>query len=46
MPTKMSVEELQRLLDRMPGAAWSLRLDLATGESTWIYVSPRAAEQA
>ncbi len=44
MPTNVSAEVLQGLLDRMPGIAWSSRVDPATGESSWVYVSPRAAE--
>ncbi len=44
MPTNVSAEVLQRMLDRMPGVAWSLRVDPATGESSWNYISTRAAE--
>ncbi|MFS8068206.1 MAG: PAS domain-containing protein, partial [Byssovorax sp.] len=40
----MNAEVLQRMLDRMPGVAWSARRDPATGRGSWIYVSPRAAE--
>jgi len=37
-------EMLERLLSRLPGTAWSSRLDPATGKSVWIYVSPQMAE--
>jgi rsbT co-antagonist protein RsbR len=44
MPTNVSVEVLQRMLDRMPGVAWSARMDPATGQSAWLYFSPRTSE--
>ena len=44
MSTNVSAEVLQRMLDRMPGVAWSSQVNPATGESSWIYISPRAAE--
>jgi rsbT co-antagonist protein RsbR len=43
MSTSVSAEVLQRMLDRMPGVAWSHRRNPATGESGWLYVSPKAA---
>jgi rsbT co-antagonist protein RsbR len=44
MLPEVNAEVLQRMLDRMPGVAWSSRVDPATGQSTWIYFSPRTAE--
>ncbi len=38
-----SAEVLQRLLARMPSVAWSARMNLATGESSWIYVDSKLA---
>jgi rsbT co-antagonist protein RsbR len=43
MSTNVSAEVLQRLLDRMPGVAWTIRMDLKIGKATWIYVNPKAA---
>jgi rsbT co-antagonist protein RsbR len=44
MSTNANVEVLQRLLDQMPGVAWSARIDPVTGQSTWLYFSPRTTE--
>ncbi len=43
MSTNASAEVLQRMLDRMPGVAWSSRIQPATGQMTWLYVNPKAA---
>jgi len=43
MSTNVSAEVLQRMLDRMPGVAWSARVQPATGAMAWLYVNPRAA---
>ncbi|MFS8068207.1 MAG: PAS domain S-box protein [Byssovorax sp.] len=39
-----SAEVLQRLLARMPGVAWSARMNLATGQSSWMYVDSKLGE--
>ena len=44
MSANVSAEVLQRMLDRMPGVAWSHRVNPATGQSAWLYVNPKAAE--
>ena len=43
MSTSVSAEVLQRMLDRMPGVAWSSRVQPATGAMAWLYVNPKAA---
>ncbi len=43
MTTNASAEVLERLLDRMPGVAWSIRMRPETGETTWIYINPKGA---
>ncbi|MEO5726091.1 MAG: PAS domain-containing protein, partial [Byssovorax sp.] len=39
-----SAEVLQRLLARMPGVAWSARMNPATGQSSWIYADSKLGE--
>jgi rsbT co-antagonist protein RsbR len=43
MSTNVSAEVLQRMLDRMPGVAWTSRIQPATGQMSWIYVTPNAS---
>ena len=43
MSTNVTAEVLQRMLDRMPGVAWSSRIQPATGQMSWLYVNPKAA---
>ena len=43
MSTNVSAEVLERLLDRMPGVAWSIRMRPETGETTWVYINPKGA---
>jgi rsbT co-antagonist protein RsbR len=40
----ITVEILTQLLRRASGASWSIRVDLQTLKSTWIYIDARAAE--
>src|SRR5512132_1202398 len=44
MSKTITVEDLTRLLSRVPGANWSCRVSAATGERTWIYLDARIAE--
>jgi len=37
-------EALLRILDRLPSAPWSSRIDPGTMTSEWVYLSPRMAE--
>jgi rsbT co-antagonist protein RsbR len=43
MSTNVSAEVLLRMLDRMPGVAWSSRIQPTTGAMAWLYVNPKAA---
>ena len=44
MSEAVTVEILTRLLRRVPGANWSCRVNVQTGERTWLYVDARMAE--
>jgi rsbT co-antagonist protein RsbR len=40
----IKAEALLRILDRLPSAPWSSRIDPVTMTSEWVYLSPRMAE--
>ena len=44
MTTDASPAVLQSLLNRMPGVAWSARVNPAMSQITWIFVNPRTAD--
>jgi rsbT co-antagonist protein RsbR len=44
VPENIAAEELLHILNRLPSAPWSSRIDPVTMTSEWVYRSPRMAE--
>jgi rsbT co-antagonist protein RsbR len=44
MSESLSASALVQILDHLPGVTFCSRMDAATGQSTWIYLNPRAPE--
>ncbi len=43
MSENIKAEVLLRILDRLPGKAWSTRTDPVTGQTAWAYLNPDVA---